>query len=574
MKKNALLGVIFVMAALAVFPAFTAAQPDPPSRVARLNYIQGSVSFQLSGQQDWVQANPNRPLTTGDNVWADKNSRGELHIGSTAIRLASETGLSFLTLDDRTAQLQLAQGQIQVHLRHLSPGDDFEIDTRNLAFTLTRAGEYVIAADPDGDSTKIIVREGEGQVTGGGDSWELREGQQYTLNGTQELSYDAAPAPGYDEFEDWCAARGERENRALAARYVSRDIDGYYDLDDYGDWQSNPDYGMVWVPRAVPVGWVPYHYGHWVFIAPWGWTWVDEAPWGFAPFHYGRWCLLGAGWVWVPGPIVVRPVYAPALVAFVGGGGFSFSMAFGGGFTGVAWFPLGPRDVFVPAYRCSARYVQNVNITNTRIVNVTQVTNVYNNVVIHRSVTNVNYTYANNVGAVTAVSKETFVNARPVGGAAVRVTSEQIQRARVVESAPVAPSRTSYISSTATPAAAKPGVPIAQRPVVVRLTPSPETQHGAEPSTPSNPTTFRQGAQPPRAFHPPQGSMNNTPPPSAERPTMRYTPPVKARDEMYDVHEPLNRKPPQAAPKPEERHSQPPRQTEGRRQSDESPREK
>ena len=112
MKKNALFGVILVLAALAVFPTFTAAQPDPPSRVARLNYIQGSVSFQLSGQQDWVQANPNRPLTTGDNVWADKNSRGELHIGSTAIRLASETGLSFLTLDDRTVQLQLAQGRI------------------------------------------------------------------------------------------------------------------------------------------------------------------------------------------------------------------------------------------------------------------------------------------------------------------------------------------------------------------------------------------------------------------------------------------------------------------------------
>jgi len=259
MKKNALLGVIFVMAALAALPTFTSAQPDPPSRVARLNYIQGSMSFQLSGQQDWVQANPNRPLTTGDNVWADKNSRGELHIGSTAVRLASETGVSFLTLDDRTVQLQLAQGRIQVHLRHLSAGEAFEIDTRNLAFTLTRAGEYVIAADPDGDSTKIIVREGQGQVTGGGDSWELREGQEYTLNGTEELSYDAAPAPSYDEFEDWCAARSERENRAAAARYVSRDIDGYYDLDDYGDWQSNADYGMVWVPRAVPVGWVPYH---------------------------------------------------------------------------------------------------------------------------------------------------------------------------------------------------------------------------------------------------------------------------------------------------------------------------
>src|SRR5215472_6825341 len=63
----------------------TRAQDDPPGRVARLNYIQGSVSYQVSGDQDWVQADPNRPLTTGDNLWADKNSRGEFHIGSTSV---------------------------------------------------------------------------------------------------------------------------------------------------------------------------------------------------------------------------------------------------------------------------------------------------------------------------------------------------------------------------------------------------------------------------------------------------------------------------------------------------------
>ena len=342
MRKRALsLGVLFFAIALvSAFPGSAAAQDqDPPGRVARLNYIQGSVSYQVSGDQDWVQADPNRPLTTGDNLWADKDSRGEVHIGSTAIRMSSETGISFLTLDDRTTQIQLAQGTIEVHLRILQSGDAFEVDTPNLALTLTQAGEYRIETDPNGGSTVIVVREGAGEVTGGGDTWGLGPRQQYTFNGTDQLTYDAGPAPAFDDFEDWCQSRDQRENDAVSAKYVSRDVDGYYDLDDYGSWQSDSDYGEIWVPSGVAVGWSPYQMGHWVFIEPWGWTWVDSEPWGWAPFHYGRWAYVGDRWGWVPGPIVVRPVYAPALVGFVGGGGFGFSVAFGGGFSGVGWFP-------------------------------------------------------------------------------------------------------------------------------------------------------------------------------------------------------------------------------------------
>jgi len=468
---------LFALGLAALSAKSVAAQDydDPPGRVGRLNYVQGSVSYQVSGDQDWVQANPNRPLTTGDNLWVDRNSRGEVHIGSTAIRLASQTGISFLTLDDRTVQLQLAQGMIEVHVRRLDPGDAFEIDTPNLAFTIERGGEYVIRTDPDGDTTSIIVREGEGDVTGGGDSWDLRSGRMYEFRGADELSYDAYGAPDYDDFEDWCESRDQRENSSLSARYVSRDVDGYYDLDDYGDWRNDSDYGAVWIPRGVAAGWAPYQFGHWIYVAPWGWTWVDDAPWGFAPFHYGRWVFVGGYWGWVPGPIVVRPVYAPALVAFVGGGGFSVSIGFGGGLAGVAWFPLGPRDVYVPGYRCSQRYVQNVNITNTRVVNVTQVTNIYNTVVINRDRTVINnYTYARNDRAVTAVSRDTFVNARPVSTARVRVPIDRMQVARSVDNAPIAPTRTSYVSSTAKVVDTKPAVPFTQRSVVARLTPKAE----------------------------------------------------------------------------------------------------
>ena len=302
------------------------------------------------------------------------------------------------------------------------------------------------------------------------------------------------------------------KNNSTSAKYVSRDVDGYYDLDQYGDWSSYPDYGEVWVPRGVAVDWAPYHVGHWVYVAPWGWTWVDEEPWGFAPFHYGRWAYIGTRWGWVPGPLVVRPVYAPALVAFVGGsgGGFGFSVAFGGGFAGVAWFPLGPRDVYVPGYRCSPQYVQNVNITNTRVINVTQVTNVYNN----RNTTVVNYTYARNTAAVTAVSRETFVGARSVGGASVRVTSEQIQQAHVVESSPIAPTRASYVSATARVSTARPAVPFAQRAVVARLNPAaPVDRRAPVPSNVNRGAAQQQGFQ----QFTPRGGNNNvqpTPPPT------------------------------------------------------------
>jgi hypothetical protein len=418
------------VATLGTASTLFAQDADPPTRVARLNYVQGSISYQLAGEDDWVVADPNRPLTIGDNLWVDQNSRGEIHIGSTAIRLAPQTGISFLNLDDRTIQIQLAQGEIEIHLRRLEPGNAVEIDTPNLAFTPSTAGEYVIFADPSGSSTAVTIREGDGEVNSGGDSFDLPAGRQYTFNGTDQVTYDAQAAPDFDDLENFSEQRDDRENRAQSAQYVSRDIDGYYDLDDYGDWQNDPDYGAVWYPRSMFVGWAPYQDGHWVWINPWGWTWVDAQPWGFAPFHYGRWVFARNSWGWVPGPVVVRPVYAPALVAFVGGGGFGVSIGFGAGFAGVAWFPLGPRDVFVPSYRASPRYWQNINVTNSRALNATQVTNIYNTVRVN-DVTNVHYTYEHNSAAVTAVSRETFVNARPVDRANVKINDAQLASARV-----------------------------------------------------------------------------------------------------------------------------------------------
>jgi hypothetical protein len=178
----------------------------------------------------------------------------------------------------------------------------------------------------------------------------------------------------------------------------------------------------------VAVDWVPYRNGHWVFIEPWGWTWVGAEPWGFAPYHYGRWTRVGVRWGWVPGPVMVRPVYAPALVAFVGGPGLAVGVGVGG--IGLqAWFPLGPREPFVPWYHYGPGYLRGVNVS---VVNVTNVTN---------------YRYVNREVAVTAVRGEDFRAGVPVRGRVVRVSPEQLARAQVIPHPEITPAHEAVFGS-------------------------------------------------------------------------------------------------------------------------------
>ncbi len=418
---------------------------DPPNRVAQLSYTSGSVSFQPGGTGDWVDAVLNRPLTTGDNLWADQNSRAELHIGSTAIRIDSQTSITILDLDDQTAQLRLSAGSMILRVRHLDDGETLEVDTPNLAFDVQSAGEYRLDVNPDGTETDISTWQGQGEATGNNESYTIAAGQQARFSGTDQLTRETGPLPASDDFGNWATQRDASEDHSESASYVSTDVTGYQDLDAYGHWHDVSGYGPVWTPAGVAADWAPYRFGHWVWIAPWGWTWVENEPWGFAPFHYGRWALIQSSWCWVPGPVVVRPVYSPAFVAFVGGNGFSLSIGAGGG-PGVAWFPLAPGEVYVPYYRASRIYVNNINITNTR-VNVTRVTNVYN---IYNSRTNVNrITYANqrDPRAVTVVSRETFVNARPVNRNIVRVDTQRIVNAPVTHNVGLQPARASVIGA-------------------------------------------------------------------------------------------------------------------------------
>ncbi|MGH8820015.1 MAG: DUF6600 domain-containing protein, partial [Rhodoferax sp.] len=407
---------------------------NPPGRVAQLNYFDGPVSFEPAGYDQWAGAVLNRPLTQGDRLWNDAGARSELHIDQAALRLDGSTSLSFTTLDDQTVQLALTQGSLIARVRSLPPGQRFEIDTPNLAFTASQPGDYRIDVDPAGGTTRVTLQSGSGALYGGnGASAGIAAGEQITFGGNDLAQVAAQTAPPPDAFDRWAAARDLEEDRSVSARYVSRDVSGYQQLDQYGTWENDPSYGEVWVPRVTVPDWAPYRVGHWASIAPWGWTWIDDEPWGFAPFHYGRWAQLGTRWCWVPGARNVRPVYAPALVAFVGGnaGGVNFNISVGGGVQpGVAWFPLAPGEAWHPWFHANPTYVTNVN--RTLIVhNVTNVTNIHN-------VTNV-YRYQHLPMAVTAVSAAAFTQGQHVRGNARPVTVAELQRARVA--APPAPTR-------------------------------------------------------------------------------------------------------------------------------------
>ena len=370
---------------------------DPPGQVARLGLVQGPLSFATADAANatsgdaWTPADLNRPLTRGDRLWTGLQARAELHAGSTAVRLGAETSVDFLALDDSVVQLRLSQGSAQLRVRALFEGQRLEVVTPNLAFVISQPGDYRLDVDPATDTTRVVARVGGGVVYGDGVSLALGGAQQASFSGVQ-LAPAATGSGQADGFDAWTAERDRREDESVSARYVSRETIGYQQLDAYGDWQQDATYGAVWLPRAVAADWAPYRAGRWSWISPWGWTWIDDAPWGFAPFHYGRWTQIGPRWAWVPGRTAARPVYAPALVGFVGGASGNGAVR-----PALGWFPLAPGEAFRPAYRASPHYVGRLNGNNP--------VNPGNG-----------YRYQQQPAALTALSPDDFARGRQVAG--------------------------------------------------------------------------------------------------------------------------------------------------------------
>jgi hypothetical protein len=470
-------------------------QENPPSRAGRLSYMDGNVSFQAAGQDQWAAATLNSTVTTGDRLYTDTGARADVETGSLAVRMSETTDLTVTNLNDQLIQLGLAQGVIRVTITNVASGDSVEIDTPNGALTAQQPGSFRINVDPN-NGTTVIVNTGSLDASGPSLSQTIGSGQAIQLTGTGPIQAASISMPAPDDFDTWSTSREQAASSSVSAQsqYVSPLMPGASDLNTAGTWQQSPDYGAVWYPSGVAVGWVPYRYGRWVWVEPWGWSWVENEPWGFAPFHYGRWAYVGTRWGWIPGPIAVRPVYCPALVAFVGGPGFSVGFGFGG--IGVAaWFPLGPSEPFFPWYHYGGGYLHQVNVTNVR--NVTNITNVANVNNIH---------YANRTLGTTAVPNNVFRSGQPVAAHAVKVTPEELSKATVVPHPEVNP----------TASAETGGSPVKAPPVrPTTLTTAPAGRAEAPGGTAAN----RSERPAPPVSRPEANAPPHTPPPASQRPT-------------------------------------------------------
>ncbi len=423
---------VFALALIGLCSPAAMAQSDPPGRVARLNHASGSVTFSPAGDNEWTDAQPNRPLVKGDRIWTDRGSRAEIQIGSAAIRLDGRTRVEIVALDDQVTQLSVTEGSIDVRVRSLPDGENFEIDTPNLAYRAAYPGDYRIDVDASDGTTRVTIHSGTGVVYGeDGHTMPLGGGQQVTFRARSLAPVAIQESPPQDAFDKWSAERNRLEDQSITARYVPREVVGYQQLDAYGQWRKDARHGAVWFPQGTPAGWAPYRDGRWEWIAPWGWTWIDDAPWGFAPFHYGRWALLDSQWAWVPGQLGLRPVYAPALVAFVGNSdkGILTSLA---GQSGVAWFPLAPGEMWQPGFRASGAYISSVN----------------RNMVPGSS--DAAYAYQRRPEALTVISGADFQRGRPAGASWLRIAANTLTSASVVPP-PAMPVRLASSAPSASP---------------------------------------------------------------------------------------------------------------------------
>jgi len=437
---------MFVAALLVLAPPLWALDDDealgfertPP----RLSFTDGEVSFWREGADEWTPARTNIALAPGDELWTAEGANLELQIDArTYVRAGEETQLGLSGLEPDYVQLRVTNGHVSIDVRGRKVAQTVEIATPNAAFAIEHTGYYRV--EVGGETTTLISRRG-GRATvttATGETSTIAASEQVVVTGSDAPQVETYAAPELDGWDRWNYARTDAQLDAVSARYVSSGVYGVDDLDHYGDWRVVPTYGAVWVPSGIAVGWVPYSTGRWMYDPFYGWTWVDDAVWGWAPYHYGRWVYVSGFWGWAPGPIAVRPYYAPALVGFFGAGGASFSLSFGPPHLGwVAlgwgeplipwWGPVGCRGVPRWGGWRGPRIVNNVVVTNTTVINVREI-NIYQNAQVQ--------------SAIVAVDRRQF-GRRPVAEA--RVAVGRSEKLAPIHDLDVKPDRRSFAAAT------------------------------------------------------------------------------------------------------------------------------
>lgn len=497
------IGSAGIAAMLAFFTVASRAQQDPPAEAGRLGFVSGTVSVQLMGSDDWEQAYANQPLGPGDRIYADADGRAEIQVGRTYLHIGPRTDLTLVDSSSSGIDFGLARGSLRLRCLGLWPSQALSVSTPSGNATIWQPAELRVDVFADQGTTVFTGVGGNVRVSGaGGYQQEISGVRALELAGTGQAYAQWLQPAAPDDLDNWANQQDELFSHAASFRYVNPEVPGAEELDANGSWRPGTEYGAVWFPNNVPAEWTPYHNGHWVHRALWGWVWVEDEQWGYAPFHYGRWVNLNGRWGWVPGPPAEHPVWSPALVAFVGGVNV-------GGAAASAWFPLGPGEPYRPWYPCSPHYVDQVNITNIQPAPRVVVQKTYVNVT---NVTNI--TYVNRVTAVTVVKREDFAAGRPVRQAAVKVAPAQIAHLQVIAQpaakpvarpvsmrpparpVPVAAQRPTLIGAQGKPIVALPGKPAAKAPPHVNAAVQPRQGAPLAPPPGFKPEGGKPAAQP------------------------------------------------------------------------------
>lgn len=434
--------------------------PTPP----RLSHVDGEVSHWRPGADAWVRARLNLALAEGDAFYTGAGANFEVQFGPRSfVRVDERTQLSLLQLEPRRIQFQVADGRASFDLRSLGVGDVLEVSTPHAVFVVDVPGTYRVEVNSR-DTHFITRRGGEATLTtADGRTLSVYPSEEAVVTAGSPVKVATYAAPPADAWDRWNDARSDRLGESISARYLPPGVYGAEALDHHGYWRVVPAYGPVWIPSGMGAGWVPYSTGYWVWDPYYAWTWVDDAPWGWAPFHYGRWVFINGYWAWAPGPVVRRPVYAPALVAFMIRDG-NVSLRLSVGSPGVWWVALSWGEPLLPWWGPPARrwqpwwggwggprIVNNVVVQQTTVVNVTQI----------------HYHNANVPRAVLSMPSDRFGRER------VQATVETRYRAAdfapVRSDHPVKPTRVSV--SGGAPASIAPPREVVARPVVSTRTP-------------------------------------------------------------------------------------------------------
>ncbi|MFL6631304.1 MAG: DUF6600 domain-containing protein [Massilia sp.] len=350
--KTAVLLAFSTLTALAV-------AADPPARVGRVALAQGQVTIGSDIGAEMMAAQVNWPVTSGNTISTTAGSRTELRVGSTSIRLDGDSSLEVLQMDDDALRLRLHYGSASVRVLNGDIVAGFELETPQARVRLQQPGRVRVDAERVRDTSFVTVFDGAALVEDGDSQLTLRAGRRAEV-GDADVRTMAALR---DDFDEWALVRDRYEDNAASSRYVTTEMTGYEDLDRYGSWREDAEYGPLWIPTVAST-WVPYRDGSWTWLDPWGWTWVDNAPWGYAPFHYGRWVQVRNRWAWAPGRRHEHLVWAPALVGWVGGNGWNLTFRDrdrNRPLPAAGWYPLTPHDRYVPTWRAPDHHLRWLN---------------------------------------------------------------------------------------------------------------------------------------------------------------------------------------------------------------------